>query len=59
MHMYHQGFDLQVYKMVFRAIPCNTTKSSLNVRKARFFWQKVVISMSAVELFGASCIGIA
>jgi hypothetical protein len=59
MHMYHQGFDLLVYKMVLRAIPCRTTESSSNVRKARLFRQQEVISMSAVELLGTSCIGIA
>ena len=57
--MYDQGFDLQVYKVVFKAIPCNTTKSSLDVRKARVFRQQEVISMSAVELLSAFCIGIA
>ena len=59
MHMYHQGFDLLVYKVVFQAIPCNTVKSSTNVRKARIFRQQEVISMSDAELFGAFCIGIA
>jgi hypothetical protein len=57
--MYHQGFDLLVYKMVFQAIPCNTAESGPNVRKARLFRQKVVISMSSVELLDAFCIGIA